>query len=111
MNIILRILIGALALLGVAYLIPGVTVDSFYIAIIAAIILGVLNFFVRPVLFILTLPITIVTLGLFTFVINATLFLFAASFIDGFSVSSFWTALLGSVLVSAATSVGNKLLK
>jgi len=111
MKIILQIVIGALALLGVAYLIPGVDVDSFYAALIAAIILGVLNFFVRPVLLLLTLPITIVTLGLFTFVINAVLFWFAASFIDGFSVSSFWTALIGSILVTVATSVANKLIK
>jgi putative membrane protein len=111
MKIILQIVIGALALLGVAYLIPGVDVDSFYAALIAAIILGVLNFFVRPVLLLLTLPITIVTLGLFTFVINAVLFWFAASFIDGFSVSSFWTALIGSILVTVATSVANKLMK
>ncbi len=111
MQIILRIVIGALALLGVAYLIPGVDVESFYAALIAAIILGVLNFFVRPVLLILTLPITIVTLGLFTFVINGALFWFAASFIDGFSVSSFWAALIGSILVTVATSVANKLIK
>ena len=110
MKIILRILIGALALLGVAYLIPGVNVESFYAAVIAAIILGVLNFFVRPVLLLLTLPITIVTLGLFTFVINAALFMFAASFIDGFSVDSFLAALIGSILVSIASAVGNKLL-
>ncbi len=110
MKIILRILIGALALLGVAYLIPGVEVDSFYAALIAAVILGVLNFFVRPVLILLTLPITIITLGLFTFVINAALFLFAASFIDGFAVASFWAALFGSALVTLATSVANKLL-
>ena len=110
MKIILRILIGALALLGVAYLIPGVNVESFYAAVIAAIILGVLNFFVRPVLLLLTLPITIVTLGLFTFVINAALFMFAASFIDGFSVDSFLSALIGSILVSVASAVGNKLL-
>ena len=110
MKIILRILIGALALLGVAYLIPGVNVESFYAAVIAAIILGVLNFFVRPVLILLTLPITIVTLGLFTFVINAALFMFAASFIDGFSVDSFLAALIGSILVSIASAVGNKLL-
>lgn len=107
MNIIFRVLIGALALLLAAYLIPGIVVDSIYIAIIAAVILGILNMVVKPILFVLTLPITILTLGLFTFVINAGLFWFAASFIEGFYVSGFLPALLGSLLVSIVSSVGN----
>ena len=110
MKIIVRVLIGALALLGVAYLVPGVTVDTFYAALIASIVLGLLNLIVRPILFILTLPITIITLGLFTFVLNALLFWFAASFLEGFNVSGFIAALLGSLLVSLASTIANKLL-
>jgi len=107
MNIIFRILIGAVALLLAAYLVPGIVVDSIYIAIVAAVILGILNVVVKPILFLLTLPITILTLGLFTFVINAALFWFASSFIEGFYVSGFLPALVGSVLVSVISSVGN----
>lgn len=110
MKIIARLVIGALALLGVAYLIPGVEVDSFYSALIASLILGLLNLVVRPVLFVLTLPITLVTLGLFTFVLNALLFWFAASFLEGFAVTGFLAALVGSVLVTVATTVANKLI-
>ncbi len=109
MKIIIKILIGALALLVAAYFVPGVFVESFYIAVIAAIILGILNLIVRPVLILLTLPVTLITLGLFTFVINAALFAFAASFIQGFSVDGFIPALLGSLLVSVVTTIGNKL--
>lgn len=110
MKIILKILIGALALLVAAYYVPGVSIDGFYIAAIAAVILGVLNFIARPILIILTLPITLLTLGLFIFIINAALFAFAASFIQGFSVDGFWAALLGSLLVSIVTTIGNKLI-
>ncbi len=109
MKIIVRILLGALALLVAAYFIPGIEIVSLYSAIIAAIILGVLNAIVRPILIILTLPITIVTLGLFMFVINASLFWFVASFIDGFSVNGFLPALLGSLVVSIVTSIASKI--
>lgn len=110
MKIILKIIIGALALIGVAYLIPGIEVDSFYTALVVSLILGLLNLIVRPILFVLTLPITILTLGLFIFILNAIIFGFSASFVEGFSVSGFIPALLGSLLVSTASTVGNKLL-
>lgn len=105
-NLILKVLIGALALLITAYFIPGIVVESLYVAVIAAIILGLINLIVRPILFVLTLPVTILTLGLFTFVLNALLFWFAASFIEGFYVSGFLAALLGSILVSIINTVG-----
>jgi putative membrane protein len=108
MKLITRLLLTALVLLIVAEFIPGITVDGFYPALIAAIVLGLLNLIVRPILFVLTLPITILTLGLFMFVINATLFWFAATFIDGFGVSTFWHALLGSLIVSAASALAQK---
>lgn len=108
MRLLSRILVSALALVLVAYIIPGIEISGLYAAIIAAIVLGLLNSVVKPLLVILTLPITILTLGLFIFVINAGLFLFAASFIDGFTVDSFITALVGSVIVSVLSAVGNK---
>lgn len=108
MTIIMRVLFNALGLLLIANLIPGIIVSNFYAALIAAIILGVFNAILKPILLILTLPITILTLGLFSLVINATLFLFAASFIEGFEVESFWYALLGSLLMSIVSTIGNK---
>ena len=108
MKILARIIITAFALLLVARFVPGITVDGLYPALIAALILGILNVIVRPILVILTFPITIVTLGLFIFVINAFLFLFVASFVDGFAVSGFWTALFGSIVVSVISSIVNK---
>lgn len=109
MKLITRILLSALALLLIAYYIPGIYVENVYIAIITAVVLGVLNAVLKPILFVLTLPITILTLGLFTFVINAALFLFAASFIEGFYVENFWLALLGSLLMSIVATIGQKI--
>ena len=109
MHIIFKVLTSSFSLLLAAYIIPGITIDTVEIAIIAAIVLGVLNLFIKPVLFILTLPVTILTLGLFSFVINAGLFMLAAYFVDGFTVTSFWVALLGSVVVSVANSIIHRL--
>ena len=108
--LISRILLGAVALFLADSLIPGIELFGAYSAVIAAIILGILNAFVRPVLLVLTFPITLLTLGLFAFVINALLFWFVASFVDGFAVSGFVAALLGSLLVSLVTAIGNKFL-
>jgi len=110
MKLITRLLLTALVLLIVAEYIPGITVDGFYPALIAAIVLALLNLFVRPILVVLTFPITILTLGLFMFVINAALFWFAATFIDGFAVETFFHALLGSLIVSVASAIFNKYL-
>jgi putative membrane protein len=108
MTIILRLLFNALGLVLIAEYVPGISVDGFYPALIAAVVLGLLNLIIKPILFVLTLPITIITLGLFAFIINATLFWFAASFIDGFAVVSFWYALLGSLLMSLISTIGNR---
>lgn len=108
MKLIVHVLTVALALLLSAYIIPGIEVSSVYIAIVAAVILGLLNLVIRPILFVLTLPLTILTLGLFSFVLNAFIFWFAASFIEGFSVSGFMPALLGSVIVSIASAIASK---
>jgi len=109
MKLLTRLLISALALLIVAYFVPAISVEGIMTALIVAVILGILNAIVRPVLIVLTLPITIVTLGLFIFIINAALFWFAASFIESFAVTTFWWALIGSVLVSIMSTIGNKL--
>ncbi len=109
MKFIIRTIVTTFAIILVATFVPGIDVAGVYPALIAALILGILNAVVRPILVILTLPITIVTLGLFIFVINAFIFLFVASFVDGFAVSNFWVALLGSVLVSIVSSIANKI--
>ena len=109
-NLIARLIVTALALLLVAEVVPGIEVENLYIAIIASLVLGLLNIFVKPLLVILTLPITILTLGLFLFVINAVLFWFAASFIDGFAVSGFWPAFFGSLIVTIISTFASKLL-
>ena len=100
MKLIVRWLLLAAALLLVANLYGGVAVASFGSAMIAALVLGLLNTLVRPLLVLLTLPVTLLTLGLFLFVINALMFWAAASVLDGFAVTGFWAALLGSLLYS-----------
>jgi putative membrane protein len=100
MRLIVRWLLLAAALLFVAYVYPGVAVVSFGSAMIAALVLGLLNTLVRPVLVILTLPVTLVTLGLFLFVINALMFWAAANVLDGFAVRGFGAALIGSLIYS-----------
>jgi putative membrane protein len=104
-SLLLRWLLNALALLAVAYLYPGVRVESFFAAAVAALALGFLNALVRPILVVLTLPVTIVTLGLFLFVINAALFWLVAQIIKGFAVQGFLAALVGSILYSLITLV------
>jgi putative membrane protein len=100
MKIIVRWLLLAAALLLVARLYPGVSVSSYTAALIAALVLGLLNTLVRPLLVLLTLPVTLVTLGLFLFVINALMFWSAAGVLDGFNVTGFSAALIGSLLYS-----------
>jgi putative membrane protein len=100
MKLILKWLLSAAALLLVAYLYPGVEVSSFTAALLAAFVIGLLNMVVRPVLVLLTLPVTLLTLGLFLFVINALMFWAASGLLDGFHVRGFTAALIGSLLYS-----------
>ena len=100
MKLILNWILSACALLAVAHLYAGVTVTSFTSALIAAAVLGLLNAVVRPILVLLTLPVTVITLGLFLFVINALMFWVAASLLTGFEVSGFVAALIGSLIYS-----------
>jgi len=100
MRLLIKWLLSALALLAVAYLYSGVQVSTYSSALLAAAVIGLLNMFVRPVLVVLTLPVTIVTLGLFLFVINALLFWAASGLLSGFHVNSFFAALVGSLIYS-----------
>lgn len=105
MNFILRLLLSALAVLLLANILPGVTVDSYGIAVLVAVVLSLLNLIVKPLLIILTLPVTLITLGLFLLVINAVIILLASKLVTGFWVDGFWTALLFSLLLSLLQAV------
>ncbi len=100
MRLVIKWLLSALALLAVTYIYTGVQVSSFTSALIAAAVIGLLNMVVRPVLVVLTLPVTIITLGLFLFVINALLFWAASGLLPGFHVNGFVAALIGSLIYS-----------
>jgi len=110
MRLLLLWLVNALSLLAVAYLLPTVTVASFYAAVITALLLAIVNTVIRPVLMLVTLPINILTLGLFTLVINALLFWFVASFVEGFRVAGFWAAFWGALLYSLVSTFASSLL-
>ncbi|KQS32949.1 phage holin family protein [Dyadobacter sp. Leaf189] len=105
MKLLLRLVISALAVLIGANLIPGVAVESFTTAIIVAIVLGILNTFLKPVLQILALPITILTLGLFYFVVNVFIIYLASFLVDGFYVSNFLSALFFGLVVSVVSAI------
>lgn len=105
MKLILKVLLTAVAVVILARVLPGVGVESYLSAIIVAVVLGVLRLLVKPVLILLTLPITIITLGLFLLVINGVIILLASYFVDGFTVTSFWWALLFSLLLSFLQSI------
>lgn len=109
MNILVQILINGLAVFITAYLLPGVHVSNFITAIIVGIVLGIVNTFVKPILVILTLPITIVTLGLFYLVLNALLILLVAKVVPGFSVANFWWAILFGLVMSLVSWFLNNL--
>jgi len=110
MTFIAKWLIVALAFLAAAYLVPGIHVASFYSALILAFLWGVVGLLLRPILILLTLPITLLTFGLFTLVINGFLFWFLSTFIKGFDVDGFLSAFFGAFIVSIITWVGNRTL-
>lgn len=113
MNLLLKLLLTAVAVIILAYFLPGIelTGNQFTTALIVAAVLGVLNLLVKPILVILTLPITVVTLGLFLLIINALMVMLAGNIIDGFGVSSIWTAVLFSILLSFLQSILYSVLK
>lgn len=108
MVLIAKWFINALAILGAAYLIPDIKVAGFGTALIVALLLGLMNAVVRPVLILLTLPITAVTLGLFIFVINGALFWALSTFIKGFEVGGLLPAIAGAIVVSVFSWIGNR---
>ncbi|QWX84116.1 phage holin family protein [Cellulophaga sp. HaHaR_3_176] len=111
MKLILRILLSAIAVVILSKILPNVNVDSYMTAIIVAVVLSLLNFIVKPILVILTLPVTIVTFGLFLLIINAIIILLASNLIDGFAVEGIWWALLFSLCLSFLQSILFSLLK
>jgi len=106
-GIILRTLITMLGLYLASALLSGVQIDGTGSVILAAILLALVNAFVRPVAFLLTLPVTIVTLGLFLLVINAAMFGLVAAMLDGFSVAGFWSAIFGALIVSITSAIAS----
>jgi len=104
-GLFIRWLILTAAIMFASYLIEGIKVDGFSSALLAAAILGMLNAFLRPILIILTLPINIMSLGLFTFVINALLLMMASGVISGFVVQGFWSAIFGSLIISIVNGI------
>jgi putative membrane protein len=110
MKLLLKWLLSAAALLFVAYVYEGVSINGYQAALIAAFVIGLLNTLVRPILVILTLPVTVLTVGLFLFVINALMFWSAASLLDGFNVTGFGAALIGSIIYSILSIIINSAL-
>lgn len=109
MAILINWLVSGLAILVTAYLLPGVHVSSFTSALVAAVVLGVINAFIKPILLILTLPINILTLGLFTLVINASVIILTSKLVPGFKVDGFWWALAFGIVLSLINSFLNRL--
>lgn len=105
MKILIRILITAVLVLVIAHFMPGVSVLDFTTSVIVAVVLGLLNMFIKPLLVLFTLPVTIFTLGLFLLVINALIILLCTEIVGGFTVDSFWTALLFSIVLSLCQSL------
>ncbi len=104
MNLVVRLLVNALIVFGLAWALPGIHVTSFWTAILVALIIGVLNVFVKPLLVVLTIPVTILTLGLFLLVINAIIVLLTEAIVGDFVVDGFWWALLFSILMAVLNS-------
>ncbi|MFH1047360.1 MAG: phage holin family protein [Patescibacteria group bacterium] len=105
MKLLLNWLMATVAVMALAYILPGVEVSNWFVALVVAIVLGLINAVLRPILIVLTLPINILTLGLLTFVIDGFLVLLAARLIDGFVVTTFWWALLFALLLGIVNSL------
>ncbi len=111
MNVLAELLINGLAVFIAAYILPGVHVENYFVALIVAVVLGIINTLIKPILVFFTLPITIVTLGLFLLVINAILVMIVANIVAGFSVESFWWALLFGLVLSIINGFLSQLVK
>jgi len=109
MNLLLRILVTGVLVMVIARFLPGVRVDGFATSLIVAVVLGLLNIFIKPIIVLFTLPVTILTLGLFLLVINSLMILLCSEIVGGFHVASFWSALLFSIILSLTQSIVYKL--
>jgi putative membrane protein len=105
MNLIIRIIVTAALVFGIAHFLPGVKVAGPYTAMVVAVVLGLLNIFIKPIMVLLTLPFTIVTLGLFLLVVNALMILLCTKIVGGFTVDSFWVAMFFSIILSLSQSI------
>ncbi|HVT00915.1 MAG TPA: phage holin family protein [Patescibacteria group bacterium] len=105
MNLIISLLINALVVFGAAYILPGIDVNNFVTAIIVAVVLGLLNTFIKPILSLIALPITIITLGLFALIINAIIVMLVSFLVPGFHVQNFLWAIIFSIVVSIISAV------
>ncbi|MBI2019118.1 phage holin family protein [Candidatus Daviesbacteria bacterium] len=111
MHILIALIVNALALLGTAYIVPGFKVDTFTTAVLAAIVLGVVNTFIKPILSFISAPFTIVTLGLFAFVINAIVLFIVASVVPGFTLEGWVPAIIGAIVLAFVASILNSIYK
>jgi len=106
-GIFIRMLVAMLGLFLASKILPGVRIEGTGTFVLAALLLGLVNGVVRPIAFVLTLPITIITLGLFLFILNAAMFGLVAAFLDNFSVAGFWSALFGAIIVGITSTVAS----
>jgi putative membrane protein len=111
MHLLISLLLNAVALIITSKIVPGIVVEDFGIAVLAAIIIGLVNTFIRPLLLILTAPINLLTLGLFTFVINALMLYLASLIVPGFVVDGAWAAILGAIVLSIVSTILSSLAK
>ena len=110
MNLLLKIIITSIIVLVLANFLPGVYVNGFTTALVVAVVLGLLNIFIKPILVLLTLPVTVLTLGLFLLIINALMIVLCSKLVDGFRVDTFLTAVIFSILLSVSQSILNAIL-
>jgi len=108
MRFLVRILVIAAVSFGLAHVLKGIQIDTFWTALVFAVVLAILNIFVKPLIILLTLPVTILTLGLFLFVINALVVMLVSRFVNGITVTGFWWALIFSLILSVVTSILDK---
>ncbi len=111
MNILITLILNALALLATAYIVPGFKVESFTTAILAAIVLGVVNTFIKPILSLITAPLTIITLGLFSFVVNAVVLILVSAVVKGVTIDGWVPAILGAIVLSVVSTILNSIFK
>lgn len=109
LNMIVRWILLALAIMLVAWLIPGITISGFIAALIVVIIMGLVNVFIRPLVELISLPLNMITLGIFSLIINTLLFLLVAKFSPGFQIDSFWSGFFGALLLSFLTPIIDKI--